>query len=252
MTLATRGYLSPSTGSGGGGGGGPSGLVIPFSLYDVDSVLQPGIDLSGAGVVQVSVNGASFVNRVGSAPTSIGGGAYYYAPDTTEVATDGWILIKVVKTGYQTIILRENINTAPVTTTTIGALATTIANDITASQNAVTSALVNVSTDVWNVSRAAHTTAGTFGEGVVVNSLATAAINAVRDGILNYSHRSGRTVRGLLRRLDALAAGKATGLLGAVVKFFAPDGTTVEMQVSQTPAAGTRETATDVSGSETP
>lgn len=84
-------------------------IRIPFELRDDDGVLQAGIDLSAAGVVQISQNGAAFANRVGAAPTSIGGGAYYYALDATEENAP-WVLLKVVKTGYQTVLQREDVS----------------------------------------------------------------------------------------------------------------------------------------------
>lgn len=70
-------------------------------------------------------------------------------------------------------------------------------------------------------------------------------------GLLSYALRTGRTVLGLLRRLDALTGGKATGLNGAAPTFFQPDGATTEFSNTQNLAAGTRGTAT-VTNSETP
>lgn len=107
-----------------------------------------------------------------------------------------------------------------------------------------------VANAVWDASRSGHTTTGSFGEGINVVSIATAAANTVRDSILNFSHRTGRTVKGFIRRLDALASGKATGLIGTVATFFQPDGTTVEYTADQDTTAGTRGTAT-VTNSET-
>lgn len=108
----------------------------------------------------------------------------------------------------------------------------------------------SIATAVWDEARSGHTTAGTFGEGINVVTIATAAANTVRDALLNFSHRSGRTVKGFIRRLDALASGKATGLVGAVATFFQPDGTTTEYSADQDTTAGTRATA-DVTNSET-
>lgn len=75
--------------------------------------------------------------------------------------------------------------------------------------------------------------------------------NAVRDAILDYTLRSGRTVRGHLRRMDALFFGKVTGLWSALVTAFRPGGAVAEFEAVQTPAAGSREEV-DVTGSEAP
>jgi len=79
--------------------GGASGTVFYFTLEDDAGALAPGITLS-TSEFQVSVNGAAFANRAGSAPTSIGSGAYYYILDNTE-NVQGTILFKVDKTGYK-------------------------------------------------------------------------------------------------------------------------------------------------------
>ncbi len=73
----------------------------------------------------------------------------------------------------------------------------------------------------------------------------------VRDEILGYEYRDGRTVRGLFRRWGAMIEGKATGLVSALATFFQPDETTPEFTAAQSTPAGTREMAT-VTNSETP
>lgn len=77
----------------------------------------------------------------------------------------------------------------------------------------------------------------------------TAVSITVRDAIMNYSHDAGLTIRGAFRRLDALIAGKATGLKGALARFFMRDGVTSASAATQDVGAGTRAVA-DVSGSE--
>jgi hypothetical protein len=71
----------------------------------------------------------------------------------------------------------------------------------------------------------------------------------VRDAILTYSFRSGRTVKGLLRRMDAFVTNKATGLIGAAVTFFQPDSATTEFSTTQDVSLGNRGTP-DVTNSE--
>lgn len=72
-----------------------------------------------------------------------------------------------------------------------------------------------------------------------------------RDALLNYAFRTGRTVRGLLRRLDSLFFGKVTGFKSGTVTGYQPDGTTVEFTTTQDTAAGNKSTST-VTNSETP
>lgn len=72
-----------------------------------------------------------------------------------------------------------------------------------------------------------------------------------RDALLNYAFRSGRTVRGFLRRVDALFFGKVTGLKGATVTAYQPGGITTEYTVTQDPTNGNRSEA-NVTTSETP
>ncbi len=71
-------------------------------------------------------------------------------------------------------------------------------------------------------------------------AVATAVMGAVTEG--------SRTVKGVLRRLDALVTGKATGLVGATYALFAADGTTKLVEAAQDVVAGTRNTASTVAG----
>lgn len=246
QSLATRGYISPTNAS---VATGATGFRVPFELRDTDGNLVDSVDLSGAGVVQISQNGAAYVNRVGAAPTFIGDGAYYYTLDASEVGTNPWVLLKIEHASYPKFSVRENLRV--LSQTELDAAVTTVANDITAAQNAINANTNGIPGEVWNQVRASHVTAGTFGEGVVVNSVAIGAANAVRDAFLDYSHRPGRTVRGWIRRMDAVVAGRATGLRSALARFFQPDGVTEEVSAAQSPSAGTREVP-DVTSSEVP
>lgn len=106
-----------------------------------------------------------------------------------------------------------------------------------------------VASAVWNAVRASYATAGTFGEGVNVMTIVSAAANTVRDAILNYAHDTGVTIKGAFRRMDAFTSGKATGMKGAIARFFMRDGSTAAIRATQDVSAGTR-TAADVTGSE--
>lgn len=67
--------------------------------------------------------------------------------------------------------------------------------------------------------------------------------------LMAFSHDTGLTVMGLFRRLDALAAGKATGLNSALASYYRRDGSTKAIDAVQDTTAGTRSTGT-VTGSE--
>lgn len=71
----------------------------------------------------------------------------------------------------------------------------------------------------------------------------------VRDAILNYAYRTGRTVRGLLRRLGS-SLEKATGLIGTTAAFYKPDNSS-EWSIAQDPVLGTRGTV-NLGDTETP
>jgi hypothetical protein len=101
---------------------------------------------------------------------------------------------------------------------------------------------------VWNAAYASYNSAGTFGE-FVQDLVAGPTATQIRDAILDYSHDTGLTIKGFFRRLDALAAGKATGLRGTVARYFMRDGTTEAIEATQDVSLGTRQAA-DVTGSE--
>jgi hypothetical protein len=103
----------------------------------------------------------------------------------------------------------------------------------------------SVANAVWDEPRSNHTSGGSYGEGVNVVSIATAAAQTIRDSILTYAFRTGRTIKGALRRLDAFVTNKATGLSAdGTVTFFQPDGSTVEFTQTQDTATGVRGTPT--------
>ena len=81
--------------------------------------------------------------------------------------------------------------------------------------------------------------------------VALPTLSAVVEGIMGYVLRTGRTVRGHLRRMDALYFGATTGLLGALVTAKQPGGATTEFDVGQDLGLGTRDEAS-VATSETP
>jgi hypothetical protein len=246
-SIATRGIIAPSTAGGGGGGGGPSGDWVQFVLLDVDGVEASGVNLTTAGVVKVSIDGVAYVNAAGTI-TDMGDGVYQYEFDETEVGAKQ-SHVKVVKVGYRVALANGVFEVA--TTDDLDSLQTNLANNLTAAIASITGAVTAVPGEVWDVLRAGHVAVGSFGEGVVVSALASGALDAIRDRFLDYSHRSGRTVRGWIRRSDAVVAGKATGLLSAFARFFAPGGVIAEIIAPQNVRAGTRDEP-DVSGSEAP
>ncbi len=102
----------------------------------------------------------------------------------------------------------------------------------------------HISDTVWDEQVAAHLVAGSTG--ATLHSANSGSLTA--NNVWAFAHESGRTTKGVMRRLDALMTGKATGLLGTVYALFAPDGTTKLVEATQDVDLGTRETASTVAG----
>lgn len=66
--------------------------------------------------------------------------------------------------------------------------------------------------------------------------------------VWNFAHLSGRTAKGVLKRLDQLITGKHTGLIGALWTLFDTDDTTVLVQATQNISTGARSKASTVAG----
>lgn len=77
-----------------------------------------------------------------------------------------------------------------------------------------------------------------FASGSAASAAAVAA--AVLGGILRTNGPVNTTVKGVLRRLDALMFGKITGFLGTTVTAYQPDGSTPEFTATQDVTLGTR------------
>lgn len=86
---------------------------------------------------------------------------------------------------------------------------------------------------------------------LTATALKTDAATKIITTLYDTSHRAGRTFRGVVRRMDSFMTGKATGLRGALARWFAPDGVTVEFSGAQDISSGTRDTS-DCTASETP
>ncbi len=84
----------------------------------------------------------------------------------------------------------------------------------------------------------------------VITAAATAADfgTEIATAVWAVAHESGRTILGVMRRLDAVFTGKATGLRGTLATFFRSDGTTKAIEFAQDTTAGTRDQATTVGG----
>lgn len=72
--------------------------------------------------------------------------------------------------------------------------------------------------------------------------LESTALTAVAAAVMSFTLRTGRTVKGHLRRMDALFFGKITGFLSSLATAYQPDGTTTEFTATQDTVAGTRAT----------
>lgn len=71
---------------------------VMFRLVDATDGFTPEltVDLTTAADVQISKNGGAFASRLGSAPTEIGAGQYYYELTAAECDTEGVLTVKVV------------------------------------------------------------------------------------------------------------------------------------------------------------
>lgn len=74
------------------------------------------------------------------------------------------------------------------------------------------------------------------------------ADTATVTALMAAEHETDRTFIGLLRRLEALLTGKATGLIGSLATFYRADGTTKAIEATQDTDLGTREAASTVGG----
>ena len=127
-------------------------------------------------------------------------------------------------------------------TTTLNLSGTTIktATDVATAVAALPTAAQNADA-VWDEQKAGHVVANSFGK--ILQDIDTSAVaSATVAALMAYAHDTGVTFGGLLTRLEALVSGKATGLKGAIARFFRRDGTTVAMEVPQNVANGTRAT----------
>lgn len=222
--------------------------------------------------VTASKNGAAFAS-ISPTVTERGNGWYFLSLTTAHTSTVGALCLHVTSSGADPSDLSAQVG--PVDANAIEWLGVTIdtpadpgipnVNVVTMASNSLTSnavednAFSNFKFDssfyaaaadadanaVWDATTASHVTAGTFGK-----ALQDITATAIRDAILNFEYRTGRTVRGLFRRLGA-SIEKATGLLGSTATFFQPDGVTEEFHVTQDTANGTR-TNPVVTNSETP
>jgi hypothetical protein len=80
------------------------------------------------------------------------------------------------------------------------------------------------------------------------DTIQTAATTAIAAAVMAYAHESGRTILGVMRRLDAMLTGKATGLVGTLATFYRADGTTKAIEATQDTTLGTRVAASTVGG----
>lgn len=270
--LATLGFESPSVDSSGGGGSGPSGTLIYFVLRDLDGTPTAGVDLSAAGVVKISVNGAAAVNRAGAAPTSIanGRGLYYYELDATEEVT-GTINLIVFTAGYQiafeskeiadpaqisdvtdarTLIIAALVNAADTIVAAMSAQTTTIDAHTDAAIVPVLDAIADIASPTAadiDVQLTATHGAGAWNVAAAANAAAMLA------ALIAWSHETDCTFGGLMIRLESALTGLATGLNGPIATWYRRGGEIagVAFTAGLIPLSGLREES-DISGSEPP
>lgn len=110
---------------------------IHFLLVDATDGFTPevGVDLTAAGDVQISKNGAAFANAAGAAPTGLGDGLYYYEATAAELDTVGQLILKIEDATSRTALV----------------VCQVVAFDPYAADWALATALAAVATDVDNV-----------------------------------------------------------------------------------------------------
>ncbi len=255
--LLTHGWTGSGVTAEAGVGVGPSGIVVTFLLFNSDGELENSVDLSASGVVKVSIAGADYANRLGDAPTNIGGrtGHYYYILDGAEIPSPGsFVMVSVEKAGYQAVLERKDIGIA--TSTQVSTSTNTTAANIVNALNTIVSAVsaettaINDHTDdaVAGLPTAAEIDTqltGTHGEGTWAGATAAEVVAE----LVAYAYDADVTVDGLLKRIEAVLTGKATGLNGPLGRYYLRDGTTVAVESVIDGDAGTRGMS-DVSGSE--
>lgn len=213
---------------------------LPLYLVDATDGITPETGESG-GQPQLSKAGGAWTNTTATL-VSLGNGGYYVELTGTELNTLGPIQWR-----YKSANTAEFQLAATVVPANVLADMVAVSGDSTAADNLEAQ---------YDGTGYANTNAPAT-QGVLATVQSDAAAGqaalptATRDAILNFALRSGRTIRGHLRRMDALFFGKATGLLGALATLFQPDGSTTEFTAAQDTTAGTRDTAT-VTNSEVP
>ncbi len=137
----------------------------------------------------------------------------------------------------------------------LGALVDTVDYTVETDANSVTVTFINGFPVGDNFNLGFECTAGGFNHWSVreIQIIEATTAGEIRDAILDYVHDNGgpipATVRGLLIRLEALASGKATGLISSLARFFMQDNVTVATETIQDTATGSRSRG-DISGSE--
>lgn len=124
-----------------------------------------------------------------------------------------------------------------------GSVTGNVGGNVVGSVGSVVGAVGSVTGAVGSV-----TAAVTVGA-IAANAITAAAIAAdagveLAAAVWAFAHEAGRSVKGVMVRLDAFISGKATGLRSGTARFYRADGTTVAIQASQNIGAGTRDAGT--------
>jgi len=204
----------------------PPWTIIP----DVTSVFEMIADtgaIEDTGILTTSFNGAVITNAILDTGCITSGKFASGAIDSAAIGTDA--------------ITSTQLATSAVTEIQTGLA---LSADVTA---------VKAKTDqlTFTVTNRVDATASLGTDSISAAALSQGAADKIRDSLLNYALRTGRTVRGHWRRMDSLFFGKVAGLIGSLVTGYQPDGVTTEISAVQNTALGTREAAT-VTNSETP
>jgi hypothetical protein len=229
---------------------------------------ETGLTFSGTEL-QISENGAAFADFLGAA-TELSDGLYYYEATAAELSTVGALAFKIEKTGVRTTILAVgqvvpwdpyavlNLGLTALPAVAAEAAGGLITSGTSTGQLNVAGGRADADVAYWDGTVVVTpTTAGVprvdvkamEADTITAAAIATDAATELVAAFMAFSHDTGLTIKGAFRRLDALVAGKATGLRSAVASYFMRDGTTEAIEAVQDSLQGTR-AAADVTGSE--
>lgn len=200
---------------------------IATGVLATDSVSSASVSAAAATKIQGSLATATNVSAVTTAISALLPPALVSGKMSSHVVTIATDAVDAASVKADAVTKVQNgIATASGVTSATSSLATAASITSLASSVATAAALSTLQT--------------------AVNALPSAA--TVATAVWAVAHESGRTVLGVMKRMDGLLTGKITGMIGSVFAIFAPDSTTKYVEATQDVAAGTRTKASTIAG----